>query len=178
MVTRVVSTLIDLACVGTGIAWLMLGFLGRALADPKLTSAVPRGREISSVFSPMAQPTPMRPALRVSPRVRHPVIVGFFNPTILIPAMLDQSGGDRELLRLSLLHEIAHVDQSDPWFGTIASLAQTVWFFLPQIWWLRSQLLIDQEFLADRTAALRYGTSCGYASSLLSLAQDGPGDAA
>ena len=42
-----------------------------------------------------------------------------------------------------------------------------MWFFLPQIWWLRSQLLIDQEFLADRTAALRYGTSCDYASSLL-----------
>ncbi len=116
-------------------------------------------------------------ALRVSHVFGTQSLSGFFNPTILIPSVLDEPDGDRELLRLSLLHEIAHADQQDPWFGTIASLAQTVWFFLPQIWWLRSQLLIDQEFLADRTAALRYGTSCDYASSLLSLAQDQRGDA-
>ena len=109
--------------------------------------------------------------------MQHPVVVGFFHPTILIPPALDEPGGDPELLRLSLLHEIAHADQWDPWFGTIASLAQTVWFFLPQIWWLRSQLLIDQEFLADRSAAFRYGTSSGYAASLLSLAQARPGPA-
>ena len=94
------------------------------------------------------------------------------------PTVFDEPGGDPELLRLSLLHEIAHADRWDPWFGTIASLAQTVWFFLPQIWWLRSQLLIDQEFLADRSAALRYGTSSGYAASLLSLAEARPSPAA
>src|SRR5262249_33626241 len=51
-----------------------------------------------------------------------------------------------------------------------ASLAQSVWFFLPQVWWLRSQLVMDQEFLADRSAAQRYGSSFGYASSLLAMA--------
>jgi beta-lactamase regulating signal transducer with metallopeptidase domain len=111
-----------------------------------------------------------RPALRVSSRVHHPVVVGFFWPTILVPSVYEEPGGDPELLRLSLLHEIAHANRRDPWFGTAASLAQTVWFFLPQMWWLRSQLMIDQEFLADRSAALRYGTTSGYAASLLSLA--------
>jgi hypothetical protein len=168
-------TLIDLACVGTGIAWLMLGFWGvrwliRHSRPPSDATA-----EIFVRLLPDGVRRPSLVALRVSQRVRHPVVVGFFYPTILIPPALDESGGDREPLRLSLLHEIAHADQWDSWFGTIASLAQTVWFFLPQTWWLRSQLLIDQEFLADRTAALRYGTSCEYASSLLSLAQDRPG---
>jgi hypothetical protein len=118
------------------------------------------------------------PVLRVTTRVQRPVMMGFFRPTILIPIALNEPDCDRELLRLSLLHEIAHGDQSDAWFGTIASLAQTVWFFLPQIWWLRSQLMIDQEFLADRAAALRYGTSSDYASSLLSLAQGQPSHSA
>jgi hypothetical protein len=68
------------------------------------------------------------------------------------------------------MHEIAHAERGDAWFGTVANLAQTVWFFLPQAWWLRSQLLIDQEFMADRSAASRYGTSSGYAASLLALA--------
>ena len=113
----------------------------------------------------------VRPALRVSSRVQHPVVVGLLHPTILLPSLYDEPGGDPELLRLSLLHEIAHADRRDPWFGAFASLAQTVWFFLPQMWWLRSQLMIDQEFLADRSAASRYGTSSGYAASLLSLAR-------
>jgi beta-lactamase regulating signal transducer with metallopeptidase domain len=168
-------TLIDLAFVAMGTAWLMLGFWGVQWLIRHSRSPSAATTEIFDRLFADGAKKPGCPALRVSPRVRHPVIAGFFHPTILIPTGLDESDDDRELLRLSLLHEIAHADQADPWFGTIASLAQTVWFFLPQIWWLRSQLLIDQEFLADRTAALRYGTSCDYASSLLSLAEDQPG---
>ena len=82
-------------------------------------------------------------------------MTGLFRPTILIPEALDGALDDPEPLRLSLLHEIAHAERSDHWFGTAASMAQTVWFFLPQVWWLRRQLLIDQEFLADRSAAER-----------------------
>ncbi|MFI5456836.1 MAG: M56 family metallopeptidase [Isosphaerales bacterium] len=168
--------LADLACVATGVAWLLLGFWGvrwlirhsrepsaatRQLYD-RLFAGQPNGRA--------------RPDLRVSSRVQHPVVFGMLNPTILIPPSYDEpdNEADAELLRLSLLHEIVHAEESDPWFGTVASLAQTIWFFLPQIWWIRSQLLIDQEFLADRSAALRYGTTSGYAASLLALAESGP----
>jgi len=166
--------LADLACVGTGFGWLLLGFWGvrwlirhsrepsastRELYD-RLVAGQPKGRTC--------------PALRVSPRVQRPVVFGMLKPTILIPPSYDEPDTDAELKRLSLLHEIAHAEESDPWFGTVASLAQTIWFFLPQIWWLRSQLLIDQEFLADRSAALHYGTSSRYAASLLSLAGSRP----
>jgi hypothetical protein len=163
-------TLLDLACMGAGIAWLLLGFGGvhwliQCADEPSLTS---RGifDELVAGGSPLAA----RSILRVSSRIRRPVVVGLLRPTILIPTSLDRSGRDTESLRLSLLHEIAHIERSDHWFGTLASLAQTVWFFLPQVWWLRSRLLIDQEFLADRSAAERYGTSFSYASSLLSMA--------
>src|SRR5262249_54628984 len=43
-------------------------------------------------------------------------------------------------------------------------------FYLPHVWWLRSQLIMDQEFMADNVASQRYGTSSSYAASLLSLA--------
>jgi hypothetical protein len=98
------------------------------------------------------------------------VVAGLVRPTILIPESFDPSPDETEPLRLSLLHELAHVDRLDHWFGAAAILAQTVWFFLPQMWWIRSQLLIDQEFLADRDASKRYGTPTGYASSLLAIA--------
>ena len=89
----------------------------------------------------------------------------------MIPPSYDEPGAGVQPLTLSLLHEIAHAEQSDPWFGMVANLAQTVWFLLPPVWWIRSRLLMDQEFLADRRAALRYGTSSGYAASLLLLAE-------
>ena len=170
-------TLIDLWCVGTGLAWLLLGFWGVRWLIRHSRAPSAAAAEIFDRLLAEGVQRRSRPALLVTSRVQHPVVMGFFHPTILIPRDLDEPGGDPELLRLSLLHEIAHADQWDPWFGTIASLAQTVWFFLPQIWWLRSQLLIDQEFLADHAAALRYGTSSGYASSLLSLAEARPGAA-
>jgi beta-lactamase regulating signal transducer with metallopeptidase domain len=168
-ISRII-TLIVLACVATGVAWLLLGFWGVRwlIGHSRVPSAATQ--EIFDRLYSQEIPNKGRPALRVSSRVQHPVVVGLIHPTILLPSVFDEPGGDPELSRLSLLHEIAHVERRDPWFGTAANLAQTVWFFLPQIWWVRSQLMIDQEFLADRSAARRYGTSSAYAASLLSLA--------
>jgi hypothetical protein len=70
------------------------------------------------------------------------------------------------------LHELAHVERYDYGFNAVANLAQSVWFFLPHTWWLRSRLMIDQEFLADQSAARRYGASSQYAAALLSMAAD------
>ncbi len=162
-------TVIDLMCVATGSAWLMLGLagvywlIGRSRPPSSATKALFE-QLVAGRSGPAA-----RAALRVSARLRHPVVTGLFRPTIMIPEALDRAE-DPEPLRLSLLHEIAHAERSDHWFSTIASMAQAIWFFLPHVWWLRAQLLIDQEFLADRSAAGRYGTSSEYASSLLSLA--------
>jgi beta-lactamase regulating signal transducer with metallopeptidase domain len=166
--------LIDLACVGTGLAWLMLGFWGvrwliRHSRSPSATTQDIHNRLLKDIPNERCHPI-----LRVTSRVQHPVVVGLLRPTILIPQVFDERASDPELLRLSLLHEIAHATRWDSWFGTIASLAQTVWFVLPQVWWIRSQLLIDQEFMADRYAARRYGTSSGYAASLLSVAESRP----
>ena len=155
------------------------GFLGRPLAGAPLARAVPGyagGLRRNCVCGRhLRQP---RPNLRVSSGVQRPVLVGLFRTTILIPSHYDEPEASPEFLKLSLLHELAHAEQSDPWFGTIASLAQSVWFFLPHVWWLRSQLIMDQEFMADNAASLRYGTSSRYAASLLSLADSRPAQAA
>jgi beta-lactamase regulating signal transducer with metallopeptidase domain len=168
--------LLDLLCVALGIAWLLLGFWGVRWLIRHSREPSARTRELYRQLLDGQAKRRIRPALRVSARVQHPVVVGIRHPTIVIPPTYDEpeTGKATELLRLSLLHEIAHAEQADPWFGTVASLAQTTWFFLPQIWWLRSQLLIDQEFLADKSAAYRYGTSSDYAASLLTLATSRP----
>ncbi len=167
-------TLLDLAGVGAGFAWLILGLWGvhwllRQSAEPNAQI-----RALYERLQAGGSQILTRTDIRVSARVRRPAVVGLFQPTILIPASYDADLGDLEQLRLSLLHEMAHVEQHDHWHGTIANLAQTAWFLLPQVWWLRSQLRIDQEFLADRFAASRFGSASGYAASLLLLAARRP----
>ena len=118
-----------------------------------------------------------RPGLLVSNRVNRAVLVGSLRPMILIPANLDEpKSADR--LRLSLLHELAHAEGGDHWFGPAATLARAIWFFLPPVWWIRHQMKLDQEFLADRRAVTHFGTSGGYASSLIDLAASLPTDLA
>jgi BlaR1 peptidase M56 len=170
-------TLIVLAVASTGAAWVLLGFWGVRWLVRHAREPSPPTR---SVYDALARGTGSRrprPDLRVSSGVQRPVLVGFLRTTILIPSRYDEPLASPEFLKLSLLHELAHADQCDPWFGTIASLAQSVWFYLPHVWWLRSQLIMDQEFMADNVASLRYGTSSSYAASLLSLADSGPAQA-
>jgi hypothetical protein len=164
-------TLVDLGCVAVGSSWLLLGLAG---VEWLIRRSRPPSTATQALFDKLVagrSGAAARARLRVCVRLRHPVVTGLFRPTILIPEVLDQADQDPEPLRLSLLHEIAHAERSDHWFSTAASVAQAVWFFLPHVWWIRSQLLIDQEFLADRSAAERYGTSSAeYATSLLLMA--------
>jgi hypothetical protein len=150
-----------------GLGWIALGLCGSAWL-------VRRSRPASSGSRAHYRSLPFegalgRPRLLVSDRAARPVLVGGLRPVILIPPGLDDPmAGDR--LRLSLLHELAHAENLDHRFGEAATLAQAIWFFLPPVWWIRDQLKLDQEFLADRRAVEHFGTSGGYASSLVELA--------
>jgi hypothetical protein len=117
-------------------------------------------------------PGRFRPRLRVSVRITRPVLLGSFRPTILIPPDLDIPESQSSL-RLALLHELAHAEAADPWFGMALELASVFWFWLPPLWWIRHQARLDQEFLADRRAADGFGASSRYAASLVALATPG-----
>jgi beta-lactamase regulating signal transducer with metallopeptidase domain len=167
-------TLIVLTVAATGSGWVVLGFWGVRWLVRHSREPSPATQAVYDAIAYRAPSRQLRPDLRVSSSVQRPVLVGFFRTTILIPSVYDEPLASAESLKLSLLHELAHAEQSDPWFGTIASLAQSIWFFLPHVWWLRSQLIMDQEFMADNAASRRYGTSSSYAASLLSLAVSRP----
>jgi hypothetical protein len=114
-----------------------------------------------------------RPALRISARVGRPALIGGRRPTIVIPEFWDRDGGPHaaDRLRLALRHELAHAEQFDPAFQRISGLVRAFWVWLPPAWWIRRQLLIDQELLADDRAARGLGSaSTSYANSLVSLA--------
>ena len=122
-------TLIDLAGVGIGLAWLFLGCWGVRWLIRNSQQPSSRALQIFDRLTEAEGNTRRRAAFRVSTRIRRPVVVGLLRPTILVPQSFEERDDEGELLRLTLLHEIAHAEELDPWFGTAASLAQTFWFF-------------------------------------------------
>jgi beta-lactamase regulating signal transducer with metallopeptidase domain len=150
-----------------GLFRLILGFWGAGWIGRNSIEASDEAIALydSMVFAPRRP----KPALRVSTRTRRPVLLGTFRETILIPTDLDLPES-LEQLRLSLLHELAHAEASDPWFGVVSELTSVFWFPLPTLWWIRRQMRLDQEFLADRHAAARFGAASHYASSLVDIA--------
>ncbi len=153
----------------SGILWLLIGCLGIRwlIRCARLPSA-----PVQKIYDDLLEgrdPPRRWPLLLVCPRLARPVLAGLVNPAILIPPHLD-SADHADALRHALLHELAHFDRRDQWHSLLANIAHSIWFFVPPVWWLRSQLLLDQEFVADRTAALQCGGETRYATSLLHLA--------
>ncbi len=89
------------------------------------------------------------PRLLVSPRVRVPFSFGLLRPTIVLP--LDLS--EEKALRWVLAHELAHLERRDAWACLLFGLGQVVYFVLPWFWWLRRQVRLCQEYVADAQAA-------------------------
>ncbi|WP_422930888.1 M56 family metallopeptidase [Singulisphaera sp. PoT] len=161
-------TFVYIAGVSCTLGWLLFGYWGIGWLARR--SATPSAATLSLYASVVDTDDGIRrPALRITTRVRRPVILGLFRETILIPESLDNPSMSDQL-RLSLLHELAHSKGRDPWFSLASEFAQALWFFVPTIWWIRAQMRIDQEFLADRHAASGFGQNPSYASSLVNLA--------
>lgn len=164
-----VATLLYLAGASIGLAWFGLGLWGFQRLLGRSSEARPETRRVFDELIADLERSPPQPELRVSTWLRSPVLGGVARPTIVIPAEIEEVDVDRDALRLVLLHELAHADRGDAWFNALAALAQIFWFFLPHLWWLRAQLRIDQEFLADRKAAGPLGETTHYARWLVGL---------
>jgi beta-lactamase regulating signal transducer with metallopeptidase domain len=178
--------LLYLGVVTLGLTWGVLGYLGiwwllRRSSSPSIATRRVFDSLIAESDNGRLGSRP--PRLLVSDRVARPVVVALLSPTILLPRQLDcaspletgkANAQSNALLRLSLLHELAHVGRQDARFNLVGRLAQSIWFFLPQLWWICAQLRIDQEYLADHVACRAYGTSSQYATSLLDLAASHP----
>ncbi len=165
-------TLAYLVGVAGGLARLSLGWWGWGWMSRH--SVVP-SRRTRELFEELAAglPPSRRPRLRVARRLRRPGVLRVLRPLIVIPPELDRPEA-RDPLRLCLLHELAHAERRDPGFAFLGALVQALWFPLPHLWWVRAQMRLDHEFLADRRAAGDFGGPGSYASSLVALAVPSP----
>jgi beta-lactamase regulating signal transducer with metallopeptidase domain len=98
---------------------------------------------------------------------RSPLSFGVVRPTVVLPAALARSASPG-VLRWVLAHELAHLGRRDAWSAVLLGLGQAVYFFVPWFWWLRREVRLCQEYIADAAAASTGGSAEDYAQLLLS----------
>jgi protocatechuate 3,4-dioxygenase beta subunit len=132
-------------------------------------AARPAPGAVRDVLLDIAGPDGERVALLESDRIALPFTYTWTRPVILLPSSLCD-GGEPGALRYVLAHEWSHVEGRDAWAWNLACLAGVVLFYQPLFWWLRRQLRLCQDYLADERAAAA-GSAEDYAAFLVRLAR-------
>jgi beta-lactamase regulating signal transducer with metallopeptidase domain len=135
-----------------------------------LRRARPAPERLRRLFAETAGDVARLPRLLVSPRVSVPACCGLVRPAVVLPVSLVEAG-DETALRWVFAHELTHLRRRDPWSCWGFALAQSVYFYVPWFWWLRRQVRLCQEYIADAAAAAEGPWADEYAQFLVSLAR-------
>lgn len=138
--------------------------LRRLLRDARLAP-----RHVADLFDAMSRGE-RRPRLLISDRLSVPISCGLLRPAVLVPASLCAPGQEARL-RWVFAHELTHLERQDAWSCWLFGAGQVLYFVLPWFWWLRRQVRLCQEYVADAAAAAHSDCAADYAQFLLSLTQ-------
>ena len=90
------------------------------------------------------------PHILSGPSVPTPCVVNWFRPIILLPPNFRDFTPIE--LRLTLAHEMAHVRRGDLPLAVIPTLARTLFFFHPLVWWASAEWAAAREEACDALA--------------------------
>jgi beta-lactamase regulating signal transducer with metallopeptidase domain/HEAT repeat protein len=137
-----------LAGVALMAAWWLMGWIGLARV---LRRSRPADARCLAVLQDIAGPRAACVRLRISSLAGQPFMFGWWRPVIVLPERL--ASGGPEALRWSLAHEWSHAARGDAWWWSLAGVVRLVLFYQPLAWWLRAQMRLAQDYLADADAA-------------------------
>ncbi len=100
--------------------------------------------------------------------VEVPAVVGWLRPVLLLPASA-VTGLSPEQLEAVIAHELAHVRQQDYLVNIFQTLAETLLFYHPCVWWLSNRIRAEREHCADDFAVTACGDAVLYAQALSNL---------
>lgn len=110
--------------------------------------------------------------MHVSNRVSTALAFGLLRRRILLPQELIAEGSSDQI-RFAVAHEYAHLTRGDLWTWRLTRFAQFCCWFHPAYWWIRRQIRVNQDFLADAAAAVT-GSRIDFAEFLVSRASRRP----
>lgn len=147
--------------VAGGLVWLY---------GPCLNGAGPVPEDWQGRFERLKQRAGIRRAVRFasSAQVDSLLALGWLRPVILVPAgaFLAMPPDSLEAL---LIHELAHIRRGDYLANLVQTLAESILFYHPAVWWLSGRIRQEREHCCDDAAVQACGDPILYASALLGL---------
>ena len=97
-----------------------------------------------------------------------PTVVGWLRPVILLPiaALANLTPAQVEAI---LAHELAHIRRHDYLVNLIQTMAETLLFYHPAVWWVSARIRSEREHCCDAVAVDACGDAVGYAAALAEL---------
>lgn len=104
--------------------------------------------------------------------VRVPMVVGAWNPMVLIPreSIDNLNWASSTSSRCVLLHELAHVKRADHWWNLLLKIVSVVYWFHPLIWFARKRIIDVREQACDDYCVHVIGEASAYGSTLIDIA--------
>src|ERR1019366_5322292 len=117
-----------------------------------------------------ATPLPLRLPIRVmsSTARLEPGVVGIFKPVLLLPEGIAEHLTPPQLEGI-LAHELRHVQRRDNLTGAIHMLVETIFWFHPLVWWIRTRLMEEREGACDEEVMRMGREPQVYAESILKV---------
>lgn len=100
--------------------------------------------------------------------VEVPTVIGWLRPVILVPVGAF-TGLSQQQLEALLAHELAHIRRYDYFINLLQSVAETLLFYHPAVWWVSNRIRTEREHACDDLAVTVCGDALVYARALAEL---------
>ena len=152
------------------IVW-MLGFLVKSrliVRDYKECAKLQNLEDLTELpREQMPQKWPLGTKVMLSDKIKTPMMVGWFDPIVLIPRAFLRSMSDQQLWSI-LFHELAHIERRDQWTALLQQITMAILWWSPWAWVASNGVRRERELACDDIAVVRTGNPQFYAKSLLS----------
>ena len=101
--------------------------------------------------------------------VATPTVIGWLRPVILLPVAAMAGLSPRQVEAI-LAHELAHIRRHDFLINLLQTLAETMLFYHPAVWWISRRIRTEREHCCDDVAVGVSGDPAEYAAALAELA--------
>ncbi len=175
------SWLLSLYLLGVmlGIAWWLIGMAALVRITSTARSAPPRCRQLLAEIAGQASAhvrlltsrLAKQPFASVGMAAQLPPQRATWGQAVIV--LPESLCDDDQAVRWALAHEWSHIQRGDFRAGFLAGLARVLFFYQPLVWWLRRQLRLCQDYVADARASHQASHPEDYAEFLVGRAASG-----
>lgn len=159
-------------------AWMLVALIRFAILGRELIAlrrlkkfAAPAPSEFAERFDAILAESRFarEPSLLVADEIASPMVVGYLQPAVVLPAALCESTSASKLDHI-FCHELAHLARRDDWANLAQQIISAALFFHPAVYFVSKRLTVEREIACDDHALLKSGARREYALFLTEFA--------